>query len=137
VSRPKILVLGAGGTGGYFGGRLAESGADVTFLVRNGRRKSLSEQGLRIESQFGDAQIEVKTAVAAEVAPVYDAAILTCKAYDLDAAVNQSRPRTDRLVLAPNVHGLVGRRELLRRGSGLQRFPGRFELRLGRVEILG
>jgi len=68
VNRPKILVLGAGGTGGYFGGRLAESGADVTFLVRDGRRKSLSEQGLRIESQFGDAQIEVKTAVAAEVA---------------------------------------------------------------------
>ena len=68
MSRPKILVLGAVGTGGYFGGRLAESGADVTFLVRDGRRKSLSEQGLRIESQFGDAQIEVKTAVAAEVA---------------------------------------------------------------------
>ena len=68
MSKPSILVLGAGGTGGYFGGRLAESGADVTFLVRDGRRKSLSEQGLRIESQFGDAQIEVKTAVAAEVA---------------------------------------------------------------------
>jgi ketopantoate reductase len=55
VSKPKILVLGAGGTGGYFGGRLAESGADVTFLVREGRRKILSEQGLRIESPFGDA----------------------------------------------------------------------------------
>jgi 2-dehydropantoate 2-reductase len=92
VGRPKILGLGAGGTGGYFGGRLAESGADVTFLVRDGRRKSLSEQGLRIESQFGDAQIEVKTAVAAEVAPVYDAAILTCKAYDLDGAVNAIAP---------------------------------------------
>jgi ketopantoate reductase len=38
VSKPKILMLGAGGTGGYFGGRLAESGADVTFLVREGRR---------------------------------------------------------------------------------------------------
>jgi 2-dehydropantoate 2-reductase len=49
----RYLVLGAGGTGGYFGGRLAESGADVTFLVRDNRRKSLSEQGLRIESPFG------------------------------------------------------------------------------------
>jgi 2-dehydropantoate 2-reductase len=65
----RCLVLGAGGTGGYFGGRLAESGADVTFLVRDGRRKSLAEQGLRIESQFGDAQITVKTVVAAELAP--------------------------------------------------------------------
>jgi 2-dehydropantoate 2-reductase len=83
----RYLVLGAGGTGGYFGGRLAESGADVTFLVRDGRRKSLSEQGLRIESPFGSAKIAVKTVVAAEVTPVYDAVILTCKAYDLDAAV--------------------------------------------------
>src|SRR6516225_5952161 len=88
----RCLVLGAGGTGGYFGGRLAESGADVTFLVRDGRRKNLSEQGLRIESPFGDAQIAVKTLVAAEVAPVYDAVILTCKAYDLDAAVAAIAP---------------------------------------------
>lgn len=88
----RCLVLGAGATGGYFGGRLAESGADVTFLVRDGRRESLSEHGLRIESQFGDAQIAVKTVVAAEVAPVYDAVILTCKAYDLDTAVAAIAP---------------------------------------------
>src|SRR5262245_40559263 len=91
------LVLGAGGTGGYFGGRLAESGADVTFLVRDGRRKSLFEQGLRIESQFGDAQIPVKTVIASEVAPVYDGVILTCKAYDLDTAVAAIAP-----AVAPN-----------------------------------
>jgi 2-dehydropantoate 2-reductase len=97
VSEPKILVLGAGGTGGYFGGRLAESGADVTFLVREGRRKILSEQGLRIESPFGDAQVAVKTVLAPEVAPVYDAVILTCKAYDLDAAIATIAP-----AVAPN-----------------------------------
>jgi 2-dehydropantoate 2-reductase len=88
----RYLVLGAGGTGGYFGGRLAESGADVTFLVRDGRRKSLSEQGLRIESPFGHAKLAVKTMVAAEVTPVHDAVILTCKAYDLDAAVATIAP---------------------------------------------
>jgi 2-dehydropantoate 2-reductase len=92
VTSPKILVLGAGGIGGYFGGRLAESGADVTFLVREGRRKILSEQGLRIESPFGDAQLAVKTVVASDVAPIYDAVILTCKAYDLDAAVASIAP---------------------------------------------
>jgi 2-dehydropantoate 2-reductase len=97
VSKPKILVLGAGGTGGYFGGRLAEIGADVTFLVREARRKTLSEQGLRIESPFGDAKIAVNTVVASEVAPVYDAVILTCKAYDLDAAVAAIAP-----AVAPN-----------------------------------
>jgi len=97
VSKPKILVLGAGGTGGYFGGRLAESGADVTFLVREGRRAILTEHGLRIESSFGDAKIAIKTMVASEVAPVYDAVILTCKAYDLDAAVAAIAP-----AIAPN-----------------------------------
>jgi 2-dehydropantoate 2-reductase len=92
VSIPKVLVLGAGGIGGYFGGRLVESGADVTFLVRQGRRKILSEQGLRIESPFGDAQVAVKTVIASDVTPVYDAVILTCKAYDLDTAVGAIAP---------------------------------------------
>jgi ketopantoate reductase len=94
-------VLGAGGSGGYFGGRLAESGADATFLVREGRRKILSEQGLRIESPFGDTQIAVKTVVESEVSPVYDAVILTCKAYDFDAAVVAIASRgVDRLCTA-------------------------------------
>lgn len=88
----RCLVLGAGSTGGYFGGRLAESGADVTFLVRDERRKNLSAQGLRIESPFGNARLAVKTVIAAEVTPVYDAVILTCKAYDLDAAVAAIAP---------------------------------------------
>jgi 2-dehydropantoate 2-reductase len=92
VSNPKILVLGAGGIGGYFGGRLVESGADVTFLVREGRRKILSEQGLQIESPFGDAQLAVKTLLAPDLAPIYDAVILTCKAYDLDTGVAAIAP---------------------------------------------
>ena len=92
MSKPKILVLGAGGTGGYFGGRLVEIGADVTFLVREGRRRTLSEQGLRIESPFGDAQLVVKTVIASDVAPIYDAVILACKAYDLDTAVAAIAP---------------------------------------------
>jgi len=92
VSNPRILVLGAGGTGGYFGGRLAESGADVTFLVREGRRKILSGQGLRIESPYGDARIAAKTVVESELAPIYDAVILTCKAYDLDTAIAAIAP---------------------------------------------
>jgi 2-dehydropantoate 2-reductase len=85
-------VLGAGGIGGYFGGRLVESGADVTFLVRDERRKLLGERGLRIESPFGDARLAVTTAAAIDVEPIYDAIILTCKAYDLDAAVAAIAP---------------------------------------------
>jgi 2-dehydropantoate 2-reductase len=124
VKNPKILVLGAGGTGGYFGGRLAEIGADVTFLVREGRRKILSEQGLRIESPFGDAKISVNTVVASEVKPVYDAVILTCKAYDLDAAVAAIAP-----AVAPNGYVLpflngIAHIELLNEKFGQHRVLG-------------
>jgi 2-dehydropantoate 2-reductase len=92
VNKPRILVLGAGGIGGYFGGRLAEGGADVTFLVREERRKILSEQGLRIESPFGNARLVVETVIASDVTPIYDAVILTCKAYDLDTAAAAIAP---------------------------------------------
>jgi 2-dehydropantoate 2-reductase len=92
MRNPRILVLGAGGIGGYFGGRLAEAGADVTFLVREGRRKLLDERGLRIESQFGNVALDVRAVLASGIGPDYDAVILTCKAYDLDDAVKTIAP---------------------------------------------
>lgn len=84
----KILVLGAGGVGGYFGGRLAETGADVTFLVRENRKQVLDAKGLRIESRYGNATVPVKTKLRSEIKPDYDLVILTCKAYDLDDALD-------------------------------------------------
>jgi 2-dehydropantoate 2-reductase len=124
VTNPRILVLGAGGIGGYFGGRLAESGADVTFLVRDGRRKILSEQGLQIESPFGDAQLPVKTVVASEVSPIYDAVILTCKAYDLDAGAAAIAPGVapDGYVL-PFLNG-IAHIDVLNQRFGQQRVLG-------------
>ena len=92
MSDPKILVLGAGGIGGYLGGRLAEADANVTFLVREGRRQFLNARGLRIESQFGNAALDVRAVLAAEIEPEYDAIILTCKAYDLDEAIETIAP---------------------------------------------
>jgi 2-dehydropantoate 2-reductase len=88
----RILVLGAGGTGGYFGGRLAESGSDVTFLVRDARADMLARHGLRIESPFGDARLDVQVATATRPGSGYDVAILSCKAYDLDSAIETLRP---------------------------------------------
>ncbi|MCG2969124.1 2-dehydropantoate 2-reductase N-terminal domain-containing protein, partial [Escherichia coli] len=55
----RILVLGAGGTGGYFGGRLAQAGVDVTFLVRPARSAQLDSEGLVIRSPLGDATFPV------------------------------------------------------------------------------
>ncbi|MGH8676576.1 MAG: 2-dehydropantoate 2-reductase N-terminal domain-containing protein, partial [Burkholderiales bacterium] len=80
----RILVLGAGAIGGYFGGRMAESGADVTFLVRPKRREQILRDGLRIASPLGDARIDARTLLAEGLRPDYDLVLFTCKAYDLD-----------------------------------------------------
>ncbi len=87
-----MLVLGAGGIGGYFGGRLVEAGADVTFLVRPTRRAELIDGGLRIRSPRGDADLAVFTTVADELGADYDLVLLTCKAWDLSAAIDAIAP---------------------------------------------
>jgi 2-dehydropantoate 2-reductase len=88
----RILVLGAGGVGGYYGGRLAEAGADVTFLVRPHRRQQLQRDGLRVDSPLGNLKRPVKTVVAGELASDYDFVLLTCKAYDLDSSMDAIAP---------------------------------------------
>src|SRR5690625_7744093 len=88
----KIMILGAGAVGGYFGGRLAASGADVTFLVREGRARQL-EDGLRIESPCGDAHLAVRTLLPGEAAPPPDIIMLACKAYGRTAALEAIDPQ--------------------------------------------
>ena len=83
----RILCLGAGAIGGYFGGRLIEAGADVTFVVREQRRKYLAGYGLRLESLFGDLATPVKAITKAEISGTFDVILLTCKAYDLPSAM--------------------------------------------------
>jgi 2-dehydropantoate 2-reductase len=100
----RILVLGAGAIGGYFGGRLAEAGADVSFLVRPQRAASLAATGLVVRSPFGDIARPVTTVTAASDA--YDAVLLSCKAYDLASAIDAIKPAT-RAVVVPLLNGLV------------------------------
>ena len=104
----KTLVLGAGGIGGYFGGRLAEAGRDVTFLVRPGRREQLARDGLVIESPNGNAKLAVKTVLAEELKPGYDVILFTCKAYDLDSAMDAIAPAaTGSAAIVPLLNGLA------------------------------
>ena len=88
----KVMCLGAGALGGYFGGRLAEAGVDVTFLVRPARKRQLAERGLRIESPFGDFAGPVRAITAEEIAGAPDVILLACKAYDLPSAMDAIRP---------------------------------------------
>jgi 2-dehydropantoate 2-reductase len=83
----RLLVVGAGSTGGYFGGRLAEVGRDVTFLVRPRRAAQLAADGLKIVSPHGDVTVRPKLVTAGEIKAPYDTVLLAVKAYSLDAAI--------------------------------------------------
>src|SRR5579862_8060020 len=89
----RILVVGAGAIGGYFGGRLIEAGRDVTFLVRPRRAAELASAGLIIKSAAGDVTVpSPPTVLAEELDSHFDLVLLSCKAYDLDSAIAAFAP---------------------------------------------
>jgi 2-dehydropantoate 2-reductase len=89
----RILVVGAGAIGGYFGGRLAQAGKDVEFLVRPRRAEELAASGLVIRSPKGDATLrDVRTVQAGDLRGPVDVVMLSCKAYDLDSAIASFAP---------------------------------------------
>ncbi|HXS12663.1 MAG TPA: ketopantoate reductase family protein [Acidobacteriaceae bacterium] len=91
----RTLVVGAGATGGFFGGRLAQIGRDVTFLVRPARAEKLRRDGLEIISPLGDATIQAKLITAGELRAkpqLFDLVILAVKAYSLEQAIDDLTP---------------------------------------------
>src|SRR5262252_10651709 len=89
----RILVVGAGSLGGYFGGRLKEAGRDVTFLVRPHRAELLANSGLVVRSPKGDIKIAAPPTVLAEnLSMPFDLILLACKAYDLQGAMDSFAP---------------------------------------------
>lgn len=108
----RILVLGAGGTGGYFGGRLAQAGVDVTFLVRPARAAQLAQDGLVIRSPLGDATFQVQHVTADGLAALaaekpFDLVMLSCKAYDLESSIEAIAPAvSSRTTVLPILNGL-------------------------------
>jgi 2-dehydropantoate 2-reductase len=88
----RILIVGAGSTGGYFGGRLAQAGRDVTFLVRPARAEALGRDGLQIVSPHGDAVLQPKLVTAGGLIGPFDAILLTVKGFSLDGALNDMAP---------------------------------------------
>ena len=89
----RIAVMGTGGVGGYFGGRLAAAGEDVTFIARGAHLAAIQRDGLKITSALGDATIAPAQASddAAAIGPV-DLVLFTVKLYDTLAAAEAIRP---------------------------------------------
>jgi 2-dehydropantoate 2-reductase len=121
----KTLILGAGGIGGYFGVRLLRAGAAVDFLVRPARAEILRRNGLVLKSPLGDARSEVNAVtMCSDVPGTYGLVLLSCKAYDLDAAME---------AIAPAVAGGALVLPLL---NGFAHLP-RLDARFGRPAVLG
>jgi 2-dehydropantoate 2-reductase len=104
----RILVVGAGAIGGYFGGRLLQAGADVTFLVRARRAEELARDGLVIKSPHGDATLPKPPAVLAQdLKQPFDLILLSCKAFDLDDAITSFAPAVGpQTAIVPMLNGM-------------------------------
>ena len=88
----KILIVGAGSTGGYFGARLTQAGRDVTFLVRPARAAALRATGLQVLSPRGNFSVEPRLVLASEIDQPFDIVLVTVKAFGLPAAIEDFAP---------------------------------------------
>ncbi len=103
----RILVVGAGSTGGYFGGRLAEAGRSVTFLVRPARARQLRADGLRILSPHGDVTLAPTLVVSGEDFAPFDVILLTVKAFSLETALADLAPAVGpQTMILPVLNGM-------------------------------
>jgi 2-dehydropantoate 2-reductase len=121
----RILVVGAGAIGGFFGGRLLQAGADVTFLVRPKRAAELANAGLVIKSPNGDVTLENPPAVQADkLAEKFDVVLLSCKAFDLDDAIKSFAPAVGpQTAIIPLLNGML-HLDVLDRKFGRERVLG-------------
>ncbi|MGN4446119.1 2-dehydropantoate 2-reductase [Bacillus cereus group sp. MYBK79-1] len=104
----RILVLGAGGVGGFFGGRLVEKGEDVTFLVRSKRKKQLEERGLVIRSINGDFSFQPKLITKENRTAPFDVILFSTKAYHLNEAIQDVKPFVgENTVIIPLLNGIA------------------------------
>jgi len=107
----RILVVGAGAIGGYFGGRLLDAGADVTFLVRPRRATELADAGLVIKMPDRTiTRMNPPTVLADQLQLIepFDLVLLSCKAYDLDDAMASFAPAVGpATTILPMLNGMV------------------------------
>ncbi len=100
-----ILILGAGGIGGYFGAHLIRAGANVTYLVRDQRRALIDAQGLRVETPQGAFVVQPRTVTAQDVQPKYDLILLAPKSYDLHDALQSLKGALGKGTILPFLNG--------------------------------
>jgi 2-dehydropantoate 2-reductase len=115
----RIVVMGSGGVGGYFGARLAASGEDVRFVARGAHLDAMRRDGLKIESKLGDLVVKpVRASVApAELGPA-DLVVIAVKLGDTDSAIEAVRPLMREGTSVVSFQNGVGAIEALTRAFG-------------------
>ncbi|MEW2415486.1 ketopantoate reductase family protein [Streptomyces sp. NPDC046866] len=104
----RILTVGAGAVGGYFGARLARAGADVTFLVRPQRAAALRERGLRVTGLGEEISLAPQLVTADAPIGTYDLLLLSVKSTALEQAVKDLAPAVGpRTAIVPLLNGLA------------------------------
>ncbi len=104
----RMLMVGAGGIGGYFGARLLEKGEDVTFLVREGRKQKIEAEGLHVDSRHGNLHLHPALLTKTMQAEPFDIILLSTKAYQLEQAIEDIRPFVgEQTMVLPLLNGIA------------------------------
>ena len=104
----RVLVIGAGALGGYFGACMARAGRNVTFLVRPGRAEQLAQNGLRLFSPHGDFTVAATTVIASDLREPFDLILVGVKAYSLNEAMDQFAPAVGpETMILPILNGIA------------------------------
>lgn len=121
----KILIVGTGGVGGFFGARLAVSGEDVTFVARGAHLRAMRAEGLRIESGAGDMLIHpVMATDDPAAAGVVDLVLIAVKLWDTEAAVRAAAPAVGPATTVVSFQNGVDAIDVLTRHFGRERVIG-------------
>jgi 2-dehydropantoate 2-reductase len=119
----KILIVGAGGIGGFFGAKLYQAGADITYLLREQRHQLIQSQGLTVETPRGSFTIQPRVVLANQLEPTYELIILACKAFDLESSIHSIAKASSKGFILPFLNG-YSHLDILDRQFGKERVIG-------------
>jgi len=118
----KIVMMGSGGVGGYYGARLQQAGHEVAFVARGAHAEAMRKNGLRIRSELGDAQLSVRVLEDPAQAGPADLAVIAVKLWDTEDAA-RAVARVPRAAVVSLQNG-VDKDEVLARALGRDRVLG-------------
>ena len=104
----RMLIVGAGALGGYYGAHLHRAGRDITFLVHLRRAEQIARDGLRIVSPNGDFAVPARTVLAGDIAAPFETVLVATKAYSLEQAMDDFAPAVgSTTVILPILNGMA------------------------------